>query len=129
VRPIPPRSLRGLVLAPVAAALLAGCGGSNGPHLARADVAPLINLSHRIASEGACAQARDIHALQRSALRLVNERRVPRDLQETFLSGVNELVAQTPACVPVVPLTVIPSRGRGNNHGNKGHGKHGEHGD
>jgi len=49
--------------------------------------------------------------------------------RKTFLSGVNELVAQTPACVPVVPLTVIPSRGRGNNHGNKGHGKHGEHGD
>jgi hypothetical protein len=78
------------------AALLAGCGGSNGPHLARADAAPLISLSHRIAREGPFAQARDIRALQSRALRLVNGRRVPGVLQETFLSDVNALAEPVP---------------------------------
>jgi hypothetical protein len=107
------------------AALLAGCGGSDGPHLARADAAPLISLSHRIAREGACAQARDIRTLQRRAVGLVNRRRVPAALQETFLSGVNALADQAPACVPAVPPAVVPARSRVHGHGHKGHGKHG----
>lgn len=110
------------------AVLLAGCGGDGGPHLAHGDAAPLISLSHRIAGEGACAQARDIRALQRGALRLVNSERIPRALEETFLSGVNALAATSPACVPpaaIAPATVTPSRGRRH----KEHGEHKEHGD
>ena len=115
----------GVALVSAVAALLAGCGGSGGPHLARADAAPLISLSHRIAAEGACAQARDIRALQRGAVRLVNGHRVPRVLQESFLSGVNALVAQTPACVPATQPAALPAH----DHGDEGHGQHKEHGD
>ena len=71
----------GLAAAALAALALAGCGGGDRPHLARADAAPLIALSKRIASEGRCAQARDIRALRQRTVALVNARRVPGGLR------------------------------------------------
>lgn len=118
-------TLRRLLILAGGAVFVAGCGGSSEPHLARADVAPLISLSQRIAAEGACAQARDIRTLQSGAQRLVNERRVPRGLQAPLLGGVSALAAQTPACVPAVIPVVIPSRGHGKGHGHEGHGDEG----
>ena len=42
---------------------------------------------------------------------LVNARRVPAALQETLLSGVNQLVAQSPVCVPrVAPVAAEPAQ-------------------
>jgi hypothetical protein len=109
----------------VLAALLVGCGGSE-PRLERSDVRPLIALTSRIAGEGSCAQVRDIAAVRRLAVRLANQGRVPAKLQEPFLSGVNALGEQTPACVPAVtpspPESQPPEHGKG--HG-KGHKKHG----
>ena len=111
-----------------------GCGGDR-PHLARSDAAPLIALSKQIAREGRCAQARDIPRLQVRAIALVNARRVPAALQETLLSGVNQLVAQSPVCVPRVahvaaepapPATTVEGRGHPKGkHQRKQHG-HGE---
>jgi hypothetical protein len=69
----------------------------------RAAAAPLIALSHRIAHEGACAQSRDIAKLQRQAVALVNARRVPADLAEPLISGVNALAERPPLCMPSVP--------------------------
>jgi hypothetical protein len=109
-------------LAVACAAVLTGCGGSNPPHFARADAAPLITLSHRIGGESACAQARDIRALQRSAARLVGAHKVPSALQATFLRGVNALAAQTPPCVPAAPPISTPAPGRAHGHGKHGHG-------
>jgi hypothetical protein len=83
----------------VGAVLLVGCGSAE-PRLARIDAQPVIGLTRRIAHEGACAQARDIAAVQRRALGLINQGRVPAKLQEPFLSGVNALGEQKPACVP-----------------------------
>ena len=109
----------------VGAVFLAGCGSSE-PRLAHPDAQPLIALATRIAHEGACAQARDIAALQAQSLRLVNEGRVPAKLQEPFLSGVNALNEQKPTCVPKVSPTP-PQDGK--HHGkHKGHDKHGEGG-
>jgi len=90
--------------------------------LTRADAAPLITLSHRIAGESACAQARDIRALQRSAARLVGAHKVPSALQATFLRGVNALAAQAPPCMPAAPPISKPAPGRGHGHGKHGHG-------
>jgi hypothetical protein len=107
----------------VGAVFLVGCGSSE-PRLAQTDAQPLIALTTRIAHEGACAQARDIAEVKRQALRLVNQGRVPAKLQEPFISGVNALGEQTPACVPTVTPTP-PQHGKG--HGKrKGHDKHGE---
>jgi hypothetical protein len=107
----------------VLAAFLVGCGSSQ-PRLDRTDVRPLLALTSRIADEGACAQARDIAEVRSLAVRLVNRGRVPETLQEPFLSGVNALGEQTPACVPAVaPSPTQPEHGKG--HG-KGHKKHGE---
>ena len=113
----------------VGAVFLVGCGGSE-PRLAHSDAQPLIALTTRIAQERDCAQARDIAALRTRALRLVNQGRVPAALQEPFLSGVNALGEQTPACVPKVtptPHASPPTHGKGHNHG-KGHDKHGDEG-
>jgi hypothetical protein len=107
----------------VGAVFLVGCGGS-APRLARSDVQPLVALTTRIAHEGACAQARDIAAVQARALRLVNESRVPAKLEEPFLSGVNALGEQAPACVPQV-TPAAPEHGKGHGKG-KGRDKHGE---
>jgi len=110
----------------VGAVFLVGCG-SSAPRLARPDVQPLLALTTRIAHEGACAQKRDIAAMRAQALRLVNEGRVPAKLQEPFLSGVNALVEQTPACVPAVTPTSPVKPEDGKKHGKgKGHDKHGE---
>jgi hypothetical protein len=123
-----PRSA--LVLA-VVLCLTAGCGSSR-PHLARADVAPLIALSNHIAGEGPCAQKRDLARLRSQAIGLVNRHAVPPDLQETFLSGVNDLAGRAPACTPPPAAAPQPPTGkhdRGKHNGDgKDHGKHG-HGD
>jgi len=80
--------------------LLAGCGGKAEPKLAHADAEPLISLAARIAGEGSCGQAGDIPLLGRRAVALIDDHRVPAALQEPFLSGVNDLVAQAPRCTP-----------------------------
>lgn len=124
-----------MLLLAAAVLLLEGCGGGGGAHLNRTDVAPLIALANRIAHEAPCAQARDIRALDRQRLALLNAGKVPRTLQEPFSSGVNALVAQTPPCLPAVPAAVTPPaapvqvgpRGRGE-HRPHGHGHdHREH--
>lgn len=99
--------------------LAAGCGGSARPHLARADVAPLIRLANRVASEGACAQKRDLATLQRRAIALVNGKAVPAELQEPFIAGVNDLAGRAPVCRPPAPQPPPTTAG-------KGHGKHGK---
>jgi hypothetical protein len=119
--------------------LLAGCGGG-GPHLAREDAAPLIELADKISREGACAQARDIRALSALRTKLVNAHKIPSKLQEPLSSGVNALVVQTPPCLPAVPAaTVTPptvtidpgswkKRKHKDDHGH-GHGDHNDGGD
>jgi len=97
----------------------------------------LISLAHRIAGEGACAQARDIPVLQRRATALVNAGKVPARLEESLMSGVAALAEQRPICLPKVtaappspsptpppaPATGGgPPRGHGHEHGH-GHGK------
>jgi hypothetical protein len=95
-----------LALLLVAMLALAGCGGdSSGPHLARADAAGLISLTHRIADETTCAQAHDIPKLRARAVALVNARRVPAALQEPLLSGVNALASTQPVCLPTTPAS------------------------
>ena len=97
-------STRRAGIALAAALALAGCGGGRHvPLLAHDDARGLISLAHRIAGEGACAQARDIPRLRRRAIVLVNAHRVPPALQDTLLSGVNALGALTPVCLPAVP--------------------------
>jgi hypothetical protein len=133
IRTSPRRRHAGVVAVAVGAFALAGCGGGDRPHLARADATPLIALSKQIAREDKCAQARDIRKLRARTIALVNSRRVPAGLQETLLSGVNQLAVQAPVCVPrVAPVAVAPvepvttSRGRGHHdkprHGHKHHG-------
>ncbi len=109
--------------------LVAGCG-SNGPHMQRSAAAPLIALADKIPREGACAQARDIRALNTRLVSLVNARRIPPSLQESLSSGVNALVVQTPPCLPDVsadttsPVTIpLPGHGK-----HKGQTKHGDGG-
>jgi hypothetical protein len=85
--------------------VLAGCGGG-GPHLARQDAAPLIELADKISREGPCAQARDIRALRARATALINGQRVPSALQEPLSSGVNALIE--PPCLPAVPVVTVP---------------------
>jgi hypothetical protein len=93
-----------------AALALAGCGGSDGPRLAHEDAAPLIELTRRVAAEGACAQARDIRKLQAQALALVNRRRVPQPLQEPLAGGVADLADQAPKCVPASGAPLVPTQ-------------------
>jgi hypothetical protein len=107
------------------------CGSQRAqpPTLARADAQPLIVLAQRIAGEGACAQQRDIPLLQHRAIALVNARRVPPELQDTFISGVNALAADTPPCVPPVPVATPapppPPHGHEKHHHEKHHGHEG----
>ena len=116
-----------------AVAFLAGCGGgAGGPRLAHSDAAPLISLSHRIGHEGACAQARDIPQLRSKAVALVQTGRVPADLQEPLMSGVNALVV--PVCLPRVSVTattpaVVPAAPRPKPHAPPKHHEHLEHHD
>ncbi len=114
---------RAIPLAAAIAAVLSGCGASNAPRLARADAAPLLVLSRRIAIEKPCAQARDIRTLRQRAATLVAANRIPAALQPTLLAGVRALGARTPLCVPVVaPVAPSTSPGRSHGHGH-GHGK------
>lgn len=75
--------------------------------MARQDAAPLITLADKISGESACAQARDIRALRALRTTVINSHRVPAALQEPLSSGVNELVAQTPVCLPAVPNATL----------------------
>ncbi|HEV7640664.1 MAG TPA: hypothetical protein VGO39_07355 [Gaiellaceae bacterium] len=102
--------------------------------MARHDAAPLITLADRIPREGACAQARDIRALNRHTIALVNAHRIPPALQESLTSGVNALVAQTPPCLPPVTatvtppvVTIVPDQGWTHDHGH-GNGNGGDNG-
>ncbi len=87
---------------------LAGCGQSSPPRLQSADATRLIALAHRIAGEDACSESRDIPRLRAQAIALVNKRRVPPALQEPLLSGVQALAAETPLCMPSVPVVTNP---------------------
>jgi hypothetical protein len=80
----------------VCSALVAGCGSSSGPKLAHVDGVGLSSLTHRIAGERGAARARDIARLEARAIALVNQRRVPDELQEPLLSAVNALGAGRP---------------------------------
>jgi hypothetical protein len=119
--------------------LAAGCGGASRPQLEHADAAGLIALAGRIASESACAQAKDIRKLHTQAVALVNAGRVPQALQEPLMSAVNALGAEPPVCLPSVPAssttapTITPPTpprgpGFGHGHGHHGHGHGHGHG-
>ncbi|MGZ4291097.1 MAG: hypothetical protein ACXVQQ_00725 [Gaiellaceae bacterium] len=86
------------------AALVAGCGGHGAPKLAHTDAAELVSLAHRIAGEAPCGQARDIPRLRARAIALVNDGRVPAELQEPLMSAVGALASETPVCLPTVTL-------------------------
>ncbi len=79
--------------------VLPGCGNST-PKLGHDDAAELIKLTDAIATEGSCAQARDIAAVSARAIQLVNQGRVPAELQEPLLAGVNSLASHHPTCEP-----------------------------
>jgi hypothetical protein len=109
--------------------ILAGCGGNHQPRIAHDDASQLIALTDRIASEGACAQAHDIPDVSSRAIRLVNQGRVPAELQEPLLTGVNALAAHHPRCVEPVQTTAPVVRAPKPEHQpHDHHGKHGEHG-
>jgi hypothetical protein len=99
--------------------------------MAHADSAPLIALADRIAREAPCAQGRDIRALGALRNKLINAHKVPAALQDPFSSGVNQLSALAPPCLPVVPAatatppasTTAPKHGKGAHHHGKGEGK------
>jgi hypothetical protein len=120
---------RGVVAALALTTAAAGCGDHKAPRLAQTDAAPLVALSHRIAAEGACAQARDIRKLQQTTALLVDAQRVPPSLEPTLVAGVKALADRTPPCVPAVPATsatpthASPSKGHRHGHGKHGHGK------
>ncbi len=105
--------MRGALALPclVLCVVLAGCGEST-PKLGHDDAAELIRLTDAIASEGSCAQARDISAVSARAIQLVNQGRVPAALQEPLLSGVNALAAHHPSCEPPpLPPSRVPKPG------------------
>jgi hypothetical protein len=126
-----------LLVSLTACSALAGCGdGPKPPALARADAAPLAALARRIAAEGPCAQRRDIRLLQQHAEQLVNARRVPAALEDTLMSGVNALAADSPPCVTAPPAqpTTTPAppakpHGKGPKPPKPRHDHHGHHGD
>ena len=58
----------------------------------------------RSPAEGPCAPGARHPAVSARAIQLVNQGRVPAELQEPLLAGVNALAAaRTPACVPPAP--------------------------
>lgn len=102
----------GFLTLSLAVSLTASSCGSNSAHtpaLARADAAPLAALAQRISKEGPCAQRRDIARLQHQAVALVNTRRVPTELQDSLMSGVNALAADSPPCLPAAPPAPAPA--------------------
>lgn len=108
--------------------LVAGCGGAAAPTLSHDDAARLIALTDRIAKEGGCAQARDIADVSARAIQLVNQGRVPAELQEPLLAGVNSLAADHPTCES--PTTTpaaapLPTQALKPHKRHHDHGKHG----
>ena len=84
-----------------AAVVLAGCGGGDRPRLERADGAPLAALADRVelrAATGDCDVRTAMARLEAAALRLVRLHRVPAELQEPFVSGVNDLTTRRVRC-------------------------------
>jgi hypothetical protein len=109
-----PRASRGAsrtACSAAAALVLAGCGSKHVfvPHLRRADAASLAAAAGRIAVEPPCAQARDIQALHRRAIALVNAGRVPAALAEPFLSGFAALAAESPSCKAGAAAHPVPA--------------------
>ncbi len=110
--------------------VLAGCGGASQPKLGHDDAARLIALTDRIAAEAPCAQARDIAGVNARAIHLINQGRVPAELQEPLLAGVNSLAAHDPHCVPPTASTPAPDvkkpkpdhQPHGQDHKHKQHG-------
>jgi hypothetical protein len=100
--------MRRLVGIALLGAVLPGCGHTHAPRLESADAGQLIALAHKIAGESACGQSRDIPVLRARAMALINRHRVPAALQEPLLSGVQALAAQTPVCLPTVPVAATP---------------------
>jgi hypothetical protein len=125
----PRRSL--IVSLTVCSALVTGCGANSGPKLQHVDGTALISLAHRIASEGACAQARDIPRLRSRAIAFVNAGKVPAELQEPLMSALGALGAQQPLCLPAVTTAPVtpptpPRRGKrdhGHDHHRRKHDK------
>lgn len=108
----------------VCSALAQGCGSDGGPKLEHADGTALIALAHRIAGEGACAQAQDIPRLHARAIALVNAGKVPAELQEPLMSAVGALGAQQPLCLPTVTTDASSPTPHPKKH--RDHGKHGK---
>lgn len=102
--------MRRLLGIAVLAAGLVGCGQTPAPRLRSADATKLIALTRRIAGESACGQSKDIPRLRTQAIALVNAHRVPPALQEPLLGGVQALAAETPVCLPSVPVATIPAK-------------------
>jgi hypothetical protein len=98
------------VLAVVCLAVVA-CGDRK-PRLKAADSAPLIALTNRISTEGPCGQKRDLPALRRRAIALVNRHAVPSELQEPLLSAVNDLAGRAVSCTPPRSSPAVRSRAR-----------------
>jgi hypothetical protein len=118
------------VLTSALAAVLTGCGGDSQPRLAHSDAAQLIALTERIPHEDACAQTRDIADVSARAVQLVDRGRVPTDLREPLLAGVNELAAHPPSCVRTVTTAPVSPPKPKHGHDDKHHdqGQHGEGG-
>ena len=125
---------RTLALSALLCFLATGCGGGSS-RLARTDVAPLIALANRVATEGPCAQRRDLAAVRARAISLVNRKVVPADLQEPLLDGVNDLADRAIVCVPpatpaqpAAPPAADDKRrpGHGKGHGKQKHGDDGQ---
>jgi hypothetical protein len=113
----------------VLAALVAGCGGQPAPKLQHSDAAQLIALTDRIATEDACGQVRDIAGVSTRAIQLVNQGRVPAELQEPLLAGVNALATHHPQCVQPTHITPAPDHPTKPEHKRHGHEKdHGNNG-
>jgi hypothetical protein len=74
-----------------------GCGAHKA-RLKRADTAPLISLTQRIANGQPCARTSDLSTLRTRAIALVNRHVVPSELQEPLLSAINELASQAATC-------------------------------
>jgi hypothetical protein len=118
------------VLSSALAVVLTGCGDDRQPRLSHADAAQLIALTERIPHEDACAQTHDIAGISARAVQLVDRGRVPADLREPLLAGVNALAARAPSCVRTVTTTPVPPAKPKHGHGDKAHdhGKHGKDG-
>jgi hypothetical protein len=132
-------------LTPILCACLvaAGCGSTRSaapPRQAKLPRAVAARLAGESDAVAAALAAGDPCGAQRLASRLRADAtaeiaRIPARYREPLSSGVNEVVADVPACAPPVTVTVAPTpspppphdngHGEDNGHG-KGHG-HGDH--